>query len=103
MHEMIPQIAAILPKYMRRAKVRIDERTTLRALGVDALDIPMIFLDAEEIYGVQVEYHIPLDDIRTVGCLAACVRWSIEARALQLHTLRTAPRKKSSWVSTSAA
>lgn len=101
MTALTPKVIPILRKYMREPFAPVTNATALRALDIDELDLPMIFLDIEDAYDVQVS---PVDEANhalTVGgvirCVAECVEAKRTARAQQ------APRRpKRNWMSTGA-
>jgi hypothetical protein len=100
MQDLAPRIVILLKKYMRDPAAWVRSCTTLRELGIDQLDLPMIFLDVEDQLGVQIDQ---CDDIATVGDLVGRVASSLkalEAKARQPRAPR--PRRKSNWMSTSA-
>jgi len=99
MQELTPKILAILQKYMRDAAAPVGSSTTLSELEIDLLDLPMIFLDAEEIFDVTIRCDDEIDDPVTVGGLVGCVAARLEAKASRLP--RT-PRPKRTWMSTGA-
>jgi acyl carrier protein len=103
MQELTPQIIAILQKYMGNPAARVGSSTTLDELAIDRLDLPMIFLDVEGVFDVQIEYHDDIENLATIGCLVTCVASSLETKALQADARKSAPRKRSTWVSTRAA
>lgn len=100
MQELTAKLIAILAKYVRDPATGIASATTLADLDIDLLDIPMIFLDVEDMFDVQVQFGTGFEDLVTVGDLIAAVHAGIEAR--QQPRQRTTPRKKSNWMSTSA-
>jgi hypothetical protein len=100
MPELTPTIVAILRKYMRDPTTWVDSRTTLSELCIDRLDLPMIFLDVEEIVDVQIDYLDEIEGMDTVGSLVDCVASALAAKALQRHLRRSTPRKKGNWMST---
>lgn len=73
MDKLTETIAAILQKYMRDPNAAIERATTLSELEIDALDLPMIFLDVEDVAAVQITFDDELDGFTTVGDLVACV------------------------------
>jgi acyl carrier protein len=103
MQELTPKIIAILRNYMGNPSALVGNSTTLNELDIDQLDLPMIFLDVEEVFDVQIDFHDDIEDLATVGCLVSCVASSLQAKALQADARRSAPRKRSTWVSTRAA
>ena len=100
MPELTPKIVTILKKYMRDPATWVGSSTALSELGMDQLDLPMIFLDVEDLLGVQVDYHDESEDFATVGGLIARVVASLEARTSRPRAPR--PRRKSNWMSTGA-
>jgi acyl carrier protein len=100
MQNVTGQLIAILARYVRNTAVAITSETTLADLDIDLLDIPMIFLDVEDQFDVQVECATGFEDLVTVGDMIAAVLAGIEAK--QQPRQRTTPRKKSNWMSTSA-
>jgi acyl carrier protein len=102
MPELTPTIVAILKKYMRDPSTWVDSRTRLSELWIDQLDLPMIFLDVEDIFDVQIDYHDGIKSMTTVGNLVDCLASALAAKALQSHLRRSNPRKKGNWMSTGA-
>jgi acyl carrier protein len=103
MHNLTSKIIAIVATYSANTQVRVGLSTTLSELNIDRLDLPMIFLDVEEACGVQIDYHEDIEDLLTVGGLVSCVASSMEAAAAEARIRKSAPRKRSTWVSTRAA
>lgn len=98
MFELTPKIIAILRKYMRDPHAFANAATTLEDLDIDALDLPMISLDIEDAFGVQISYDDERQAFATVGDLVACVAAGIED--LKKPRQRTAPaRPKRGWMS----
>ena len=54
MHDLTTGSIAILRKYMRDPAASVGSTTTLDELGIDDLDLPMICLDLEDAYGMQI-------------------------------------------------
>ncbi len=54
MHDLTSGSIAILRKYMRDPVASVGRRSALGDLGIDDLDLPMICLDLEDAYGVQI-------------------------------------------------
>jgi hypothetical protein len=90
------QLHAILRNYaLSGAPLR--RTTTLREAGIDRLDLPMIALDIEDAFDVHFG---PVDDsLVTVGDLIDRLNERLAAKATP--RLRQ-PRRRSSWMSTSA-
>lgn len=101
MHALTPKVIPILRKYMREPSASVTNKTALRTLDIDDLDLPMILLDIEDTYDVQVSYADATSESLTIGRLIRTVAHSIEAKKVA----RTQPvmrRPKRSWVSTAA-
>jgi acyl carrier protein len=99
MPDLTARLIAILRKYMRDPNAAVSGTTTLDELDIDNLDLPMICLDVEEAYDVTIGYGDDLDGLATVGDVAARLAERLAAKAVP--RLR-APRRRSSWISTSA-
>jgi acyl carrier protein len=97
---LTPRIVATLRKYMRDPAASVVGTTSLIDIGIDRLDLPMIYLDIEDALGVQIDYHDDGENLATVRDLISTVVTSLQARALQPRP-RT-PRRKSNWMSTGA-
>ena len=93
------KIAAILARYTRDATVVIGSATTLTQLDIDVMDLPMIFLDIEDAFNVQIQYDEAVEDVATVEALVTAVTTRLTAKANQPRV----PRVKSNWCSTRAA
>ena len=96
---LLPRIVTILQKYMRNPAALVEYSSTLDELGIDFLDLPMVFLDAEEAFDVTIRCGDEIDDPVTVGGLIACVAARLEAKSSP--SLRT-PRPKRGWMTTDA-
>ena len=95
---LTPRIVATLKNYMRDPTKPVVGTTQLNEIGIDRLDLPMIFLDIEDALGVQVDYHDDGKNLTTVRDLVADVVTSLQARAMQPRP--RAPRRKRNWMST---
>ncbi len=102
MHELTPRTIAILRRYAHDAAASIADATTLAALEIDRLDLPMIVLDIEDAFNIHVQYDDDIGDCATVGDLVALVVQRIEARRSEQRALAATPRIKRSWISTEA-
>lgn len=101
MHALTPKVIPILRNYMREPMAPVTHTTELRALDIDDLDLPMIFLDIEDAYDVQVPHVDEANSALTVGGLIRSVASCIEAK----RTARAQPvsrRPKRNWMSTGA-
>ena len=99
MQQLTPRIFAILHKYMRDPHARIENSTTFAELEIDELDLPMIFLDVEDDFDVQIEYNDGIEDFSTVRTLIALVESRLEAKARPRTPIQ---RPKRTWMSTGA-
>ena len=97
MHDLTPRVIGILGKYMRDPAAPVDNSTTLRELEIDSLDLPMIFLDVEDVFDVQVGYGDEIEEFPTVDSLVARVASRLEEQARPRTAVR---RPKRSWMST---
>lgn len=102
MQDLTPLVAAILRKYMSDPAMRISGTTTLADLGIDVLDLPMIFLDVEDACDVAIGHDDEIDGFTTVASLAAYVASRLEKQALEPRRRTTVPRSKGNWISTGA-
>ena len=94
MHDLTTGSIAIVRKYMREPAASVGSSTTLSELGIDDLDVPMICLDLEDAYGLQVAVE---DDVETVADLVACL---VASLALKTLPRPRRPRSRSGWMST---
>ena len=69
MHPIAPKIATILQKYMLTPHMPVNATTMLSDLAIDGLNMPMIVLDIEEVFDVQIAYSDETD-------LTLTARWS---------------------------
>jgi len=102
MQELTPRIITILQKYMHDPAALVGSSTTLSELEIDLLDLPMIFLDVEDAFDVQIGYDNEIEDFATVRGLVAHVASRLEAKALQRRPRSSVPRAKGTWISTGA-
>jgi acyl carrier protein len=102
MQELTPRIITILQKYMRDPAALVENSTTLSELEIDLLDLPMIFLDIEDVFGVQISYDDQIEDFATVRGLIACVASRLEVKVLYPRPRTSVPRTKRNWISTGA-
>ena len=94
MHDLTFGSIAILRKYMRDPVARVGPGSALGDLGIDDLDLPMICLDLEDAYGVQLVLE---DDAETVADLVACLVASLAMKTLPRPRR---PRSRGGWMST---
>jgi hypothetical protein len=99
MQDLTPKIMAILRKYMTNFAGHVADTTTFGELEIDELDLPMIYLDIEEIFDVTIRCNDEIGDPITIGGIVARVTTGLEAKA---SPAPRAPRPKRSWVSTGA-
>ena len=96
MYDLTSGLIAILRKYMRDPAASVGLSTTLGELGIDDLDLPMICLDLEDAYGMQIAIE---DAPESVSDLVACVVAGLAAKTLPRPRR---PRSRGSWMSTGA-
>lgn len=101
MYPLQPKVIEILNKYVAAPAQDIDTSAPLSDLDIDCLDIPMIFLDIEDAFNVQILGSDETDPSLTVDGLIACVAARLDAkhRAANRPVIR---RPKRTWVSTGA-
>jgi acyl carrier protein len=102
MQELTPRLVTILQKYMRDPTARVVGATTFSDLEIDLLDLPMILLDVEDDFDVQIPYDDETEAFATVNALVVCVASHLEAKALQPYPRSSVPRSTRSWMSTGA-
>ncbi len=96
MHDLTTRTISILRKYTRDPAIHMSEATALADLGIDSLDLPIICLDLEDVYGVEIVLE---DQPDSVGDLIARVVAGLAAKSVPL---RRVPRRRSGWMSTAA-
>ncbi len=99
MHDLIPGLIPVLRKYMRDPTASVAGSTTLREVGIDPLDLPLISLDVEDAFDVQIGHGDELEELATVHDLAARVTSRLAAKAMPRAHI---PRRKGNWMSTGA-
>ena len=102
MQDLTPALIAIVQKYMRDPSTYVAGSTTLSQLEIDLLDLPMICLDIEDAFDVEIQSGDDIDGVTTVQCLAANVAARVAAKALAPRPRSTVPRSTGSWLSTGA-
>ena len=87
-------------QYTRDLGFPIASWTRFSDLGIDRLDLPLIVLDIEDAFAIQIRYDEEMDGFTSVGDLVACVQG---APADQGHARApSAPRSKRPWMSKAA-
>lgn len=99
MPHVTPGLIAILQKYMRDPTARVASSAKLRELGIDLLDLPLICLDVEDAFDVQLGHGDELEELETVHDLVARVTSCLVAKAMPRTRI---PRPKKNWMSTGA-
>lgn len=99
MNPLAPKIITILQKYIAAPSAPLDPAITLTALEIDCLDMPMIFLDIEDVFDVQVACEDEADKSLTVGGLIGCVSASLDAKR-EAASRPVVRRPKRNWMST---
>jgi acyl carrier protein len=100
MSDRTQRTIAILEQYMRDPGDPVATCTTLSDLEIDLLDLPMIILDVEDAFDIQIRYDEEIEGFTTVGDLVACVTSHLDAKAERPR--RAAPRSKRPWMATDA-
>jgi acyl carrier protein len=100
MQDLTAKLVVILQHYTRDPDVLVGSETTMSALEIDVLDVPMIFLDVEDAFDLTIPHDDDIDDVATVACLAAWVRARQESQAALAQLRSSRPRAKSNWMST---
>jgi acyl carrier protein len=101
MQDPTARITAILSQYSRDLGFPIASWTRFGELGIDRLDLPLIVLDIEDAFAIQVRYDEELDGFASVGDLIACVRAHLAAKGTR-NRAASAPRSKRPWMSKAA-
>jgi acyl carrier protein len=100
MQDIAPRIISILQKYMAQPSGRISPQTLLSDLEIDFLDLPMICLDIEEIFDVQIVYEDQIEDNASVAALMSCVAEHLHAKTSQPQSRAAGRRPKRTWACT---
>jgi acyl carrier protein len=103
MNEMTSKTILMLRNYMRDPATRVAGTTTLAALEIDRLDLPMVVLDIEDAFDIHVGYDEDIDECVTVADLVASLGARREAKLAEHRIRASAPRVKRTWLSTDAA
>jgi acyl carrier protein len=98
MQDLTPRIIAILPKYMRDPSACVERTTALSDLEIDELDLPMLVLDIEDVFNVEIQCDDEIEGITTVQSLADFV----SAKVVPARTRSSVPRSTRGWLSTGA-
>ena len=99
MHIQAQVLIAILQKYVRDQNASFGRSASLSELGIDPLDLPLICLDVEDAFDVQIGHGDELRQLATVDDLIARVASCLAAKALPRVRM---PRPKKNWMSTGA-
>lgn len=94
------KVIAMLRKYMRDPAEHVGLSTTFSKLEIDALDLPMIFLDIEDGLDVYMTYDDEQDRLQTVGDLITRVELRLTEKRLQAEKPKVVVRQKRGWMST---
>ena len=101
MQDPTARITSILSQYSRDLGFPIASWTRFSELGIDRLDLPMIVLDIEDAFGIQIRYSEEMDGFASVGDLVTCVRAHVAAKGARARS-PSAPRSKRPWMSKAA-
>ena len=100
MQDPTSRITTILGQYTRDLGYPIASWTRFSDLGIDRLDLPMIVLDIEDSFAIQIRYDEEMDGFTSVGDLIACVKAHLASKGLGARP--SAPRSKRPWMSKAA-
>jgi acyl carrier protein len=101
MQDPTARITAILTQYARDLGFPVASWTRFSELGIDRLDLPLIVLDIEDAFAIQIRYDEEMDGFTSVGDLIACVRAHLAAKGTR-NRAASAPRSKRPWMSKAA-
>src|SRR5262245_27267850 len=101
MQDPTARIATILAQYTHDLGHPIANWTRFSDLGIGSLDLPMIVLDIEDAFGIQIRYAEEMDGFTSVGDLVACVKAHLVSKGSRLR-VSSAPRSKRPWMSKAA-
>ena len=99
MQDPTARITAILSQYTRDLGFPVASWTRFSELGIDRLDLPLIVLDIEDAFAIQIRYDEEMDGFTSVGDLIACVRAHLQTKRARSPS---APRSKRPWMSKAA-
>jgi acyl carrier protein len=94
------RIIAILKQYTRDLGFPVASWTRFSELGIDRLDLPLIVLDIEDAFAIQIGYDQQMDGFASVGDLIVCVRAHLATKGTRIRS--SAPRSKRPWMSKAA-
>jgi acyl carrier protein len=100
MQDPTARIIAILKQYTRDLGFPVASWTRFAELGIDRLDLPLIVLDIEDAFAIQIGYDQQMDGFASVGDLIACVRAHLAMKGTRVRS--SAPRSKRPWMSKAA-
>ena len=100
MQDPTSRITTILTQYTRDLGYPIASWTRFSDLGIDRLDLPMIVLDIEDSFAIQIRYDEEMDGFASVGDLISCVKAHLASKGLGARP--SAPRSKRPWMSKAA-
>jgi hypothetical protein len=98
MLDVTHRLTTVLQRYVRDPAVPVALGSSLRYLGIDVPDLPMIVLDMEDACNVDIRFDADIADCATVADLAAHL-------AAKIAAPQPCPlaRPKSTWLSTATA
>jgi acyl carrier protein len=97
MHDWTPRVIAILRNYMRDPTAGVAGSMALSDLAIDLLDLPLIYLDLEDAFDVDIDRADELEQSATVDAVIARIAARLAAKALPRPRIL---RPKGGWMST---
>ena len=97
MHDWTPRVIAILRNYMRDPTAGVAGSMALNDLAIDLLDLPLIYLDLEDAFDVDIDLADELEQSATVHAVIARIAARLAAKALPRPRI---VRRKGGWMST---
>jgi acyl carrier protein len=82
MHDWTPRVIAILRNYMRDPTAGVAGSMALNDLAIDLLDLPLIYLDLEDAFDVDIDRADELEQSATVDAVIARIAARLAAKAL---------------------
>lgn len=100
MHDTTGRIAAILDQYASAPGEAISLGMSVGDLQIDPADVPLIILDIEDAFDIQIGYSEVIDRNTTLAELVIAAQTCVEAKAARPRA--AVPRSKRPWMVTEA-